>query len=511
MRLTYPSLEWRIKLDQPHQPHLAPPPVALLGQERAQNALEAAWSSQQHLQVLGGRWALAQTQAWLKQQGVLVLHEGLPTLLRLFGGWGFQADKTPGPVIAGSMQKAAGGVLLLEAESLLAEQSAPELIQALFSGQIDAWGGRWPWQLPSLEVPPQPLQCLVWVFGEPPALERLMELPGAEQAWAMWAEFDPLVPVSLGLLESLGGYLRQQGLQPTLGASAALLDYARHQAGDVNLAYLDWPDLLSIAREAKPLTQEQVTKVLQQRQQRAFASEALFLRDLQGGVVWLELTGKQVGQLNGLVVLESEPAWGRPVRVTARAAPGRDGVLSIDREVGLAGQIFHKALLTLSSYLRAHYADIGPLSAAVSVVLEQNYGHIEGDSAGLAELLAVLSAIGEFELRQDLAVTGATDQMGNVLAVGGVTQKVEGFFRACSALGLSGSQGVVLPKGNLNQLTLSTEVLEAIKQNRFHLYAVSTADEALELLSGMRGFRNVHEQVRQGLERFAKLDDSTEA
>jgi ATP-dependent Lon protease len=174
--------------------------------------------------------------------------------------------------------------------------------------------------------------------------------------------------------------------------------------------------------------------------------------------------------------------------------------------VGLGGQVFHKAVLTLAGYLRGRYAELGALSATVSLVFEQSYGGIEGDSAGLAELLAVLSALSGLPLRQDLAVTGAIDQTGKVLAVGRVAEKVEGFFRVCRTLGLTGTQGVVLPRANLPHLVLRPEVVEAVEEGRFHLYAVEEADEAIELLFGRRAYW-VHEKVREVLEHFQRLEN----
>jgi ATP-dependent Lon protease len=216
-----------------------------------------------------------------------------------------------------------------------------------------------------------------------------------------------------------------------------------------------------------------------------------------------------VGEVNGLVVVEGPLPAGRPVRITAQAGPGREGILSIDREVGLGGQVFHKAVLTLAGYLRGTYAQVGALSATVSLVFEQSYGGLEGDSAGLAELLAVLSALAGLPLRQDLAVTGAVDQTGRVLAVGRVAEKVEGFYRVCRTLGLTGTQGVVLPKANLPHLTLKEEVVRAVEEGAFHLYAVEEVDEAVELLFGRKAYW-VHERVREVLEHFQKLENGEE-
>jgi len=330
-------------------------------------------------------------------------------------------------------------------------------------------------------------------------------------------EFSPVLEANPRTLRFLGSFVQSYGYTLTQGALAALYDYARRSVEHRQLLDGRLEELLTLAREAKALSQnplvtrEAVLQAIDLRDARSALSEEFFLREVREGTWNFQLQGKALGQVNGLVVLETDPPWGRPVRITARASAGREWVVSIDREAGLTGQVFHKAALTLEGYLRGHYAEVGALAVTVSVVFEQNYGHIEGDSAGLAELLAVLSAIGGFSLRQDLAVTGAVDQLGNVLAVGGVTPKVEGFYRICQAVGLTGSQGVVLPKANLINLTLSEEVLQAVKAGQFHIYAVSQVDEALELFTGLKkGFRGAHERVRAALEEFQKLEDGEE-
>ena len=253
-------------------------------------------------------------------------------------------------------------------------------------------------------------------------------------------------------------------------------------------------------------------KALRAREERFALEEETYRREVEEGVLTLSTRGLAVGEINGLVVLEGPIPQGRTVRITARAAPGREGVLSIDREVGLGGQLFHKAVLTLAGYLRGTYSEVGALSATVSLVFEQNYGGLEGDSAGLAELLAVLSAISGLPLRQDLAVTGAIDQTGRVLAVGRVAEKVEGFYQLCQLQGLTNTQGVVLPEANLRHLTLRREVVEAVERGQFHLYAVKNVDQAIELLFGMRpqGFMGFHARVKEALAHFQALENGGE-
>lgn len=312
---------------------------------------------------------------------------------------------------------------------------------------------------------------------------------------------------------ALGGWLQAQGFQLTQGGLIRLYDEARRSAEQRDRMDARLIEIRALAEEAAVLGEgilsaEAVEQAVLAREQRSFLSEEEFLRAVQEGVWSLRTTGRVVGEVNSLVVVEAAPYWGRPARLTARAAPGRDHVISIDREAGLGGQIFHKAVLTLAGYLRSRYIESGPLPATISLAFEQSYVSIDGDSAGLAELVAVLSALGNFPLRQDLAVTGAVDQTGKVLAVGAINAKVEGFFRVCKALGLSGSQGVILPRANIPNLTLRAEVLEAVRANQFHIYAVETVEQALELLTGarMEGFRGLQNRIKAGLEEFAKLE-----
>ncbi len=199
----------------------------------------------------------------------------------------------------------------------------------------------------------------------------------------------------------------------------------------------------------------------------------------------LEFTGSRVAQVNGLSVVDlGNFRFGHPVRITATARLGRGNVTDIEREAKLGGAVHSKGVLILSSFLAARYASRQPLSLSASLVFEQSYGMVEGDSASLAELCALLSAIGEIPLRQDLAITGSVNQFGEVQAIGGVNEKIEGFFDVCAARGLSGMQGVLIPRANVKNLMLRRNVVEAADSKRFHVYPVGTVDEALSLLAG---------------------------
>ncbi|MBF6596205.1 MAG: AAA family ATPase [Thermaceae bacterium] len=446
-----------------------------------------------------------------------IVYEPYATAPRLFG----QLNATPqggvwstnvSLIRPGAVHKAQGGFLVLDAASLKREGTWEALKRALRNEQVEPVTDA---QIPvGLEVEPFPVQMQVLLIGSHEAFDELDDDPAFAELFRIRIEFSPTLPATLEHQAALGGWLIEQGFALTQGGLARLYDESRRMAETRDRMDARLIEVRTLAEEAAvlgtgTLTTQTVEAALQARDTRAFYSEEEFIRAVQEGVWSFQVKGQKVGEINSLVVLETLPAWGRPARLTARAAPGRDHLISIDREAGLGGQIFHKAVLTLGGYLRSHYGAAGPFPATVSLAFEQNYVPLEGDSAGLAELLAVLSAIGNIPLRQDFAVTGAVDQTGKVLAIGGTAAKIEGFFRVCKALGLTGKQGVILPRANIPNLTLHDEVLEAIKAGTFHLYAVENADQALHLLTGLRpeGFRGLHDRVRSALEAFTRLEE----
>jgi len=446
-----------------------------------------------------------------------IVFEPYATAPRLFGRLDYSVDRgvwstNVSLIRPGAVHRAQGGYLILDALSLKREGTWEAFKRALRNGQVEPVTE--PQAPASLEVEPFPIQMQVMLVGTQEAFEWLEEDPSFSELFRIRVEFSSTMPATPENLLALGGWLQAQGFQLTQGGLIRLYDEARRSAGQSNRMDARLIETRALAEEAAVLsegvlTAQAVEGAVRARDHRSFLSEEEFLRAVQEGVWSLRTTSRGVGEVNSLVVVEASPYWGRPARLTARAAPGRDHLVSIDREAGLGGQIFHKAVLTLAGYLRSTYIESGPLPATISLAFEQSYVSIDGDSAGLAELVAVLSAIGNFPLRQDLAVTGAVDQTGKVLSVGAINAKVEGFFRVCNALGLSGSQGVILPKANLSNLTLRSEPLEAIKAGRFHIYAVETVEQALELLGGARmdGFRGLQGRIRAGLEEFARLDE----
>jgi predicted ATP-dependent protease len=251
-----------------------------------------------------------------------------------------------------------------------------------------------------------------------------------------------------------------------------LLTEADHVARKDNRAVISQADV----RMTIDAQTHRMSRIREQMQESA-------LRD----IALIETSGARSGQVNALSYIELAGfAFGRPTRITARVSPGSGKVIDIEREVELGGPIHSKGVLILSGYLSGRYALNAPISLLASLVFEQSYGGVEGDSASSAELYALLSALANVPLRQDLAVTGSVNQYGAVQAIGGVNEKVEGFFDLCSARGLTGTQGVLVPVGNVQHLMLRQDVVDACAAGRFAVFAVATIDEGLSLLTGTR-------------------------
>jgi predicted ATP-dependent protease len=228
----------------------------------------------------------------------------------------------------------------------------------------------------------------------------------------------------------------------------------------------------------------------------------------------IDTDGSAVGQVNGLYVVDmGDHAFAQPSRITAQTHMGRAGLVSIEREVKLAGPIHNRGVLTLAGYLGGTYAQRHPLSLSASITFEQNYRGIEGDSASSAELYALLSSLAQLPIRQDVAVTGSVNQWGQIQPIGGVTEKIEGYYDLCAARGLTGKQGVLIPAANRPDITLRDDVIEAIAAGQFHVWAADRIDEGLELLTGVQsGERrpdgtypsdSVHHRVQERLTQLA--------
>jgi lon-related putative ATP-dependent protease len=294
----------------------------------------------------------------------------------------------------------------------------------------------------------------------------------------------------------IGAMAAEEKLLPfSREAVAEVIDYAARLAEKKGKLSLRFSDLSDIVRESsfwagregkRTVESGHVDKALDEKIYRANLLEERIQELLTDGTIMVDTTGSVAGQVNGLSVYDlGDFSFGKPSRITARAYLGKAGVVDIEREAKLSGRIYNKGVLILSHYLGGTYAQEKTLSLSASLAFEQSYGEVEGDSASAAELVALLSAIAGVPVRQDLAITGSINQRGEVQPIGGVNEKIEGFFAVCKAKGFTGSQGVVIPKINVKNLMLKKEVLQAVKDGKFQVYAVTTIDEAIAILTGM--------------------------
>ncbi|MFU8796949.1 MAG: Lon protease family protein, partial [Dehalococcoidia bacterium] len=237
---------------------------------------------------------------------------------------------------------------------------------------------------------------------------------------------------------------------------------------------------------AKFISARHVQKAIDERRFRHNLLDERIREMIDRGTIMIDTEGEVQGQVNGLSVYSlGDIAFGKPSRITAKTFLGRGGVINIERESQLSGPIHNKGVMILSGYLGWRYAQDKPLSLSASLCFEQSYEGVEGDSASSAELYAILSSLSDKPLKQGIAVTGSVNQKGEIQPIGGVNQKIEGFFRVCQAKGLTGEQGVLIPQQNLKNLMLRDEVVEAVKQGQFHVYSARTIDEGIEILTGI--------------------------
>jgi len=314
------------------------------------------------------------------------------------------------------------------------------------------------------------------------------------------SDFDPQLKNEERTVQQYASYVKkvctEKHLRPLdKSGFAAIIEHAVRLAGrrkkiSAHLSRID--DILIesnhwAAQDGSAVIQvHHVDKALQNREYRVNLLQEKIQELIEDNVLMIDTEGAVVGQLNGLSVYDmGDFSFGKPSRITAKTSMGRSGVINIEREAALSGKIHDKGVLILSGYLRAKYAQNKPLAMNASVTFEQSYSGVEGDSASSAELYTVLSSLAELPLRQDLAVTGSVNQKGEIQPIGGVNEKIEGFFDICAARGLSGEQGVLIPSANVDNLMLREDIVEAVANDRFKIYPVSTVDEGLSILTGI--------------------------
>jgi lon-related putative ATP-dependent protease len=442
-------------------------------------------------------------------RGAPVVHEVHPTHPNLVGRVEYLArlgalvtDFTL--VKAGALHRANGGYLVLDAREVLQQPYAWESLKRAIRSRevrIESLGQALSLiSTVSLEPEPIPLDVKVVLVGERLLYYLLCQYdPDFLELFKVQADFDEEIDrapaVDLLYARLLGTLARKESLRPLdPSAVARVIEHVSRLAGDAEKVSTHMRSVSDLIREADHwatvagrdvLTAGDVQRAIDERLRRGGRVRELVQERIARGTILIATEGATVGQVNGLSVSQlGEVAFGTPTRITARVRLGRGDVVDIEREVELGGPIHSKGVLILSGFLGGRFGGERPLAFHASLVFEQSYGGVEGDSASLAELCALLSALSGLPVRQSLAVTGSVDQRGDVQAIGGVNEKVEGFFDVCAARGLTGDQGVVIPASNVRDLMLREDVVAAAAAGRFAIHAVATVDEAVELLIG---------------------------
>jgi len=451
-------------------------------------------------------------------EGRPVVIETEPSLSRLFGtiearlGQDLRSSADHTQIRAGSVLRANGGFLVLNAFDVISEPGAwRALKRALRYRKVAVRAPETIFTLAGQALQPEPvdLNVKVVMMGDRGLYDLLHQVDDDfRKIFKVLSDFDNEMPLDEGsvrdFLALMARIIHDEEL-PHLDRAgmAALVEEGVRLARNQRRLSARFSDVADILREAAwvarrtgkaAISRSEVRAAVISRAERNSLPEEKITRAMQEGLLRVATEGVAVGEVNGLAVYDlGYHAFGLPGRVTARVALGREGVINIEREARLSGRTHDKGVLILTGYLKALFATEHPMSMSVSIAFEQTYGGVDGDSASSTEVYAILSALSGLPLRQDLAVTGSVDQLGRVQAIGGVNEKIEGFFRLCRARGLTGTQGVMIPEANVADLQLDPELVDAIAAGSFHVYAVSDIAAGIQLLTGVAaGERDEH-------------------
>ncbi|NIR46895.1 AAA family ATPase [candidate division KSB1 bacterium] len=445
-----------------------------------------------------------------KQEGAPVIVELNPTYNNLLGR--IEKEMQMGMlntdftmIRPGSLPRANGGFLVVPVEDVLLNfYSWDALKRALRASQvqIEELSERIGFMTTkSLRPQPIPLNVKVVLVGRP-LLYHLLHKYDQDfpELFKVKADYDTRMSISdenrKNFMSFVSTYCEKENLKHFDGsATARLMEHALRLADDQEKLSTEFGHLADVIREASFWAQKEESSVVSRQHVKKALDEKVYRSNLiqerieemiERGMILIDTEAETVGQVNGLSVLNlGDYQFGKPNRITASISPGRDGVTDIEREVELGGPIHSKGVMILSGYLTNKYAEDTPLTLTARLVFEQSYEGIEGDSASSAELYAILSALAEAPIKQGIAVTGSVNQNGEVQAIGGINEKIEGFYDVCNAKGLSGSQGVVIPQSNVQNLMLREDVVEAVKNGKFHVWPVKHVDEGIEILTGL--------------------------
>jgi lon-related putative ATP-dependent protease len=442
-------------------------------------------------------------------KGAPVIFESNPTYYNVFGRIEKRAymgtistDFTM--IQAGSLLNANGGYLIMEIEPVLMNPFVWDALKRALRTkclQIEDIAEETGFGTTSLKPQPIPLDVKVILLGSYEVFEELQnEDPQFNKTFKVRADFDYEVEKTPETIQQYARFIarvcEEENLLPfTSKAVAAIVEYGVKYVADKNKLSIRFGPLHGVIKEAdywakknnaRVVSEKYVIKAFNEHRFRYNLYEQKIHESYLNDQIIIDVDGDVVGQVNALAVYQiGEFSFGRPARITAETYMGKQGVINIEREAKLSGSTHDKGVLILSGYMGRTFAQYHPLSLSISITFEQNYGGIDGDSASSTELYAILSSLSDIPIRQGIAVTGSVNQKGQIQAIGDVNHKIEGFFEVCKEKGLTGKQGVIIPKANTDNLMIKREVIKAVKQKKFHIYQVSTVEEGIEILTGV--------------------------
>ena len=437
---------------------------------------------------------------------------------------------------AGLMQQANGGYIIFQAKDLLANGICYEALKKALRikelGIENANEQRAAMTLISLKPEPIPLNLKVILIGNSSIYQTLLAMDSDfRKLFKIKVEFEESAKISNENLNKLAqiihGFCQHQEL-PELDKTgmARLVEYSSKLAGSHSKVSTRFDDLMQVVGEAatwaklsksKVVTETYIDKALEERVERVKKYDEKYLEMIKENTLLIDTSGYKVGQLNGLTVMSvGDYTFGKPAKITVNTYTGKNGIVNIEREVEISGPSHSKGVLILTGYLGEMFAQDMPLCLTASICFEQLYNGVDGDSASSTELYGLLSSLSGIPINQAIAVTGSVNQKGQIQPIGGVNEKIEGYFQVCKVRGLDGSHGVMIPVQNIDNLQLSDEIIDAVKNKKFHIYAVSTIEEGIEVLTGVPAGKKdkdghfpagtINRLVYEKLRKYAKIN-----
>ncbi len=466
------------------------------------------------------------------------MRRSFPTVKNMFGiierqfsptGWS-KGDHMN--IRAGSFHRANGGYLVVNALDVFIEPGVWQILKRTLKSAEAVIQSYDPFSLigsSALKPEPMHIKAKIVLIGDA-YLYYMLQMYDEDfrKIFKIRADFDREVDNRKAVLKEYAGFVKALCEKENISCFdrsgvAAVVEYGVRLAGRQNKVSTRFSEIADMIREAhyhakeagsKLVKREHVAKAHRCRIKRVNLIEEKIQERIDDGTLMIDTAGAVIGQVNGLSVYSlGDYMFGKPSRITVQTGLGDSGVINIEREADLSGPTHNKGVLILSGYIRGRYGEDHPVAMSASLCFEQSYGGVDGDSASSTELYAILSSLAELPIRQDIAVTGSINQKGEIQPIGGVNEKIEGFFKVCKARTLKGTEGVIIPHQNVSDLMLAEEVVEAVRKGKFHIYPVKTVNEGIEILTGIPSGRklksgdftndSVNDRVQRRLEEMA--------